>query len=257
LRISKPGITLQSAPGERATIKARVYVPAGADGVTVQNLNLNGAPNPVPSPTINADNTRWLNNDVTNEHRSKSCFIIGHIDYGTATGTLIRNNRIHDCGSLPGVSTYPHGHGIYINSARDTRIIGNEIYGNTDRGIQLRIDAQRTTIERNIIDGNGTGIIFSGDHGSASNGTVVTNNIISFPRDTYTVNSFYPTGNPIGQNNVVRNNCMFDGRGSGVKESQVGFSASDNVIRDPLYVDRAKHDFRLREGSPCKSILAG
>jgi hypothetical protein len=260
LRVANPGITLQSTPGERATIKARIYVPADADGVTVRNLNLDGSPSLVPGPSINADDTRWINNNVTNHHQGHSCFHIGDYmrgDEGVASRTLISNNRIHDCGLLPGNGDYPYGHGIYINNARDTRIVGNKIYDNTDRGIQLRPFSRGSTIERNIIDGNGSGIIFSGDFGATGSDTTVENNVVSFPKQSYTVHSFYPSGNPVGQRNYVRHNCLYNGNSSGVERSQVGFDASNNVVKNPLYVNRAAKDFRLRQGSPCKIILAG
>jgi parallel beta-helix repeat protein len=258
LKITRPGITLRSAPGERASIKARIHVAEGANGVVVRNLNLDGSPNELPSPTVNADNTRWLNNDVTNRHRSQSCFVIGDKHYGVADGTLISNNRIHDCGRLPRTN---YDHGIYINEGRGTRIIDNEIYGNSDRGIQLRTNAQRTVIRRNVIDGNGEGIIFSGSDGTASNNTTVENNIISFSAVRHNVESFYPKGNPTGKGNLIADNCVYGGaRGNahgGIQSPQVGFKARNNAVKNPLYVNRAKDNFRLRAGSPCKAILAG
>jgi parallel beta-helix repeat protein len=258
LKITKPGITLRSAPGERATIKARVYVTKGADGVTIRNLNLDGSPSPRSSPTINANYTKWIGNDVTNHHKSESCFLIGDYTYGIATGTLIQGNRIHDCGRLPRTN---HDHGIYLKVARNTRIVGNQIFDNADRGIQLRTDAQRTTIKRNVIDGNGQGIIFSGSNGKASSYNTVENNVISFSAVRHNVESWYPGGSLIGVGNVVRNNCVYGGaRGSvsgGIQFPTIGFSATSNVLRDPLYVNRQAEDFHLRSGSPCKAILAG
>jgi parallel beta-helix repeat protein len=258
LKITRPGITLRSAPGERATIKARIHVAEGANGAVVRNLNLDGSPNKLPSPTVNADNTRWLNNDVTNRHRSQSCFVIGDKYYGIADDTLISNNRIHNCGRLPRTN---HDHGIYINEGRGTRIIDNKIYDNSDRGIQLRASAQRTVIRRNIIDGNGEGIIFSGSDGTASNNTTVENNIISFSTVRHNAESYYPKGNPIGKGNLVTNNCVYGGaRGGsdgGIQSPQIGFVAKNNVLKNPLFVNRANNDFRLRSNSPCKSLYAG
>jgi parallel beta-helix repeat protein len=258
LKITKPGITLRSAPGERATIKARIHVAQGADGVVVRTLNLDGSPNGLPSPTVNANDTRWLNNDVTNRHRSQSCFVIGNEYYGAADGTIISNNRIHDCGRLPRTN---HDHGIYISEGQDTHILGNEIFDNSDRGIQLRANAQETVIRRNVIDGNGEGIIFSGSDGTASGNTTVEDNIISFSAVRYNVESFYPEGNPTGKGNLVANNCVYGGaRGNtngGVQSPQVGFKTQNNIVKNPLYVNRAKDNFRLRASSPCRKLGTG
>ena len=54
-------------------------------------------------------------------------------------------------------------HGIYVTNAKDTVIRDNWIYDNVDRGIQLYPDAQHTRITGNVIDGNGEGVVFSGD----------------------------------------------------------------------------------------------
>lgn len=258
LEIANAEVTLRSVPGQRATIRARVYVPEGADRVVVRNLDLDGSDTNLPSPTVNADHTRWIGNNVTNHHSGVSCFLLGHSDYGTAFGTLIQDNRVHDCGRLPRTNL---DHGIYLNNARDTRIIANQIYGNADRGIQLRSDTQRTLIRHNIVDGNGQGILFSGNHGVAAGYTTVENNIISFSEARNNVESFYPAGTPAGKHNLVRGNCIhggvYDDGDGGIQSPQVGFTARRNILRSPLYVNRASNDFRLREGSPCKSILRG
>ncbi len=52
--------------------------------------------------------------------------------------------------------------------ATDTTIEWNLIYANADRGIQLYPNAEYTTIDHNIIDDNGEGILFAGDDGTAS-----------------------------------------------------------------------------------------
>ena len=111
-------------------------------------------------------------------------------------------------------------------------IRGNWIYDNTDRGIQLYPDAQRTVITGNVIYGNGEGIIFSGDDGVASSGTRVTGNVIAGSRIRRNVESYYPDGAPLGSDNLVRSNCIHgapDGYyagpdGSGLQSPQVGFT---------------------------------
>ena len=87
---------------------------------------------------------------------------------------MIERNRIHNCGELPATN---HHHGIYVEASDGARITDNWIYDNADRGVQLFPDAQGTYVARNVIDGNGQGIIFS--RKSANN--VVEHNVISNP----------------------------------------------------------------------------
>jgi parallel beta-helix repeat protein len=256
-------VTLTSYPGERAKIVGRFYVPKGSNYVTVTNLDLNGTPklgtNPDndPSPTINAENVSFVGNDVTNDNNA-ICFLLGN-SWGAVKNTLIKGNRIHNCGHLPAEN---HAHGIYVELSTDAKILDNVIYDNADRGVQLYYSAQGTLIRGNVIDGNGEGIIFSGDYGETSNNNVVDDNIISNSRERNNVESWYPGGNPIGQGNVVRNSCIGGGvrdNGGGGISQPWGFKIENNNVigKNPQFVDRGGKDFRLQSDSPCKGIANG
>jgi len=251
-------VTIASYPGERATIDGRVYVADGANYVTVRDLNLNGHDGPscgdgcvLPSPTVNGDHIVFQNNDVTDDHIG-ICFNLGNASYGRAEHDVIQDNRIHDCGTLPAKN---HDHGIYVTAADDTQILNNVIYDNADRGVQLYPDAQRTTIRGNVIDGNGEGVIFSGGDTFASNDNVVEHNIITNAKLRYNVESWYP-GSAVGSGNVVRDNCIYGGNEGNVLPSQEGFHATNNVVADPHYADRAAGDFKVQNDT-CAKVLAG
>lgn len=248
-------VTLRSYEGEKATVTGRLYVPAGSDGVTVQGLYLDGTNRGnLPSPTINARNTTFRANDVSNG-RTAICFSLGHSDWGRAVGTTLEKNRVHGCGRLPATN---QGHGIYLAAASDTTIRDNWIYDNADRGIQLYPDAQRTTITGNVIDGNGQGIIFSGADGTSSSDTTVERNAITNSRIRNNVESWYPAGAPAGRRNTVRRNCIEGGaqdKGNGGLGELEGFTAADNVLRNPAYVSSPNNDYRLAASSPCRSVL--
>ena len=259
-------VVLRSAPNERATIKGRIWVKEGADYVTVRDLDLNGAnslgsvklPGGLPSPTVNGDHTEWIDNDVTNYHTG-TCFGLGNAYWGIAVGTVLEHNRIHDCGQLPATN---HQHGIYASHARDTRIIGNLIYDNADRGIQLYPDAQGTLIRGNIIDGNGEGIIFSGRGDATSNNTVVERNVIANSTDRWNIESSWNQTTKVGRKNVVRDNCVWATNSNeyynqygGIDPKEIGFAAFDNLVADPKYVYRWAKDFELSDYSPCRAIL--
>jgi parallel beta-helix repeat protein len=248
-------IRLTSAPGGRATVVGRLFVPAGSNDVVFTGLSLDGTNSSgLPSPQVNGDRVVFSANDVTDRH-SGICFSIGSVDWGTAHGTVLDGNRIHDCGRLPYGSTN-HDHGVYVESARGTVITNNYIYDNADRGIQLYPDAQASTIANNVIDGNGEGIIFSGDSGLASSDNAVSRNIISNSRVRYNVESWWPAGNPVGTGNVASSNCLWNGMQGNVAE-QVGFTATGNRVSNPGYVDRAAKNFVLAAGSPCAGYGPG
>jgi parallel beta-helix repeat protein len=253
-------ITVRSFPGERAALHGRFYVPDESNFVTLEQLDFNGHDSPMcgssgdycqlPSPTVNGDDIVFQDNDVTNDH-SGICFSLGSTGWGTAERVIIRRNRIHDCGRMPATN---HDHGIYLSDSEHVQILGNVIYDNADRGIQLYPAADNTVVRGNVIDSNGQGVIFSGDGGQTSDNNLVENNVITNARIRFNVESWYPTGT--GTGNVARNNCLYNGRQGNVG-AQDGFVATRNLIADPEYVDRGGKDFRLKDGSPCAAVLAG
>jgi hypothetical protein len=171
---------------------------------------------------------------------------------------VIKGNRIHNCGRIP--STNRH-QGVSVWNATGTTVTENTIYDNADRGVQLFPNAQRTNVSYNTIDGNGEGILISGDSGFASSGNVVERNVITNSKIRDNVETFWPAGEPVGQNNVVRENCISggirDNGDGGVAKRLSGVVLSGNLYTDPDYVNRLGKDFRLRPGSPCLSTLSG
>ena len=238
-------VTLTSYPGERATVRGRMHVTDNANWVTVSRLALDGRnATSLPSPTINGDNVTFARNDVTT-YNTTICFILGSDQFGRAGRTTIKLNRIHNCGELPPTN---HHHGIYVEASDRARIVDNWIYDNADRGVQLFPDAQSTYVARNVIDGNGQGVIFSEESGSNQ----VEHNVISNSVLRYNVEHWELTG-PF---NVARRNCVWTtrsgqyGENGGIQQTNA-FAAGSNVIADPGFLDRAAHDYRLRLGSPC------
>ena len=166
---------------------------------------------------------------------------------------MITRSRIHDCGRLPSTN---YDHGIYVEAATGTRIEWNLIYRNADRGVQLYPDAQGTTVDHNVIDGNGEGIIFSGDDGYASSGSNVYDNLLTNARIRHDAESWWPAGNPVGTNNRLHDNCIWGAAESPIDTSGGGFLAYRNLILKPQYVAAAVHDYRLAPTSPCLRITA-
>jgi parallel beta-helix repeat protein len=203
---------------------------------------------------VNGDHIRFDHVDVTNRHAG-ICFILGGSGDGRADWTVIERSRIHDCGRLPATQ---HDHGVYVAVSSHARIVGNLIYDNADFGLHLYPDARSTTVVRNVIDGNGGGVLISGDDDRASRDNVIEHNVISNSLRRWNVESWW--GGPVGSGNAVRENCLHatnpehDSDG-GVLHPTKGFTASRNVVADPRFVNRARKDFRLRGSSRCRAVL--
>ncbi len=249
----RPGapITLTAATGVRATLVGRLWIADTANDVVVERLFLDGRnPRNLPSPTVNGDRIEFLGNNVTNGHTG-ICFILGSARYGVAQDVLIEGNRVHDCGQLPPMN---HDHGIYVAFSRNVVIRNNRIFANADRGIQLFPSAQNTLIDGNVIDGNGEGVIFSGDATNASSNNVVVNNVISNSLVRFNVESYWE--GPVGTGNLVRNNCLWNGARGNIQPGQRGFLVEENLIADPEFVNRDAKIFRLQPQSKCAPVLA-
>jgi parallel beta-helix repeat protein len=257
-RGGNPGrpIVLTSAPGERATLLGTLSIGDGANDVVVAALVLNGRnSNGRPSPIVNGDRVTLRENEITNEHTA-ICVLLGpgfESAPERALDPVVERNRIHDCGRLPARG---HDHGIYVEGTTNARIVDNAIYDNADYGIHLYPDGDGSTIAHNVIDGNGGGLIFAGEraggeysNGYASDRNVVEHNVITNNSQRNNIESWW--GGPVGEGNIARGNCLWNGRPANLDDSAGGFTHPDNAIVDPLYTNRAAKDFRLAPRSPC------
>jgi nitrous oxidase accessory protein NosD len=240
--------TIRSAPGERATVRGRIHVANSANHVVIRELFLDGRNRAdLPSPTVNGNNVVFRHNDVTTRHTT-ICFILGSKEYGRARRTVIERNRIHDCGELPPTN---HHHGIYVEASDYARIADNWIYDNADRGVQLFPNAQHTYVARNVIDGNGEGVVFSRN----SSDNVVEHNVISNPVVRYNIEDFELSGT----GNVARANCLWSERhadNAGI-QPDIEVEVVDNVVTEPAYGDRDAKEFGLAPGTPCGKYSPG
>ncbi len=247
VRFNRSGITLTTAPGgAKATLLGMTSVPDAATDVVIENLVLNGRTSGSRvSPDVLGDRAILRNNDITNDNTAICLHIGSNAGYGIAHDVVVDSNRIFRCGRLPATN---FDHGIYVNNAYDTRITNNLIYDNADYGVHLYPGAQRSYVANNVIDGNGRGLTFSGEGGLVSSNNLVENNIISNSLIKHNVESWWASG--IGVNNRADRNCLWNGKLGNIA-AQVGFTASDNTIADPLFTNRAAKDFTLAAGSPC------
>lgn len=245
-------ITLQTFPGERATLVGNIEVSKGSDYVTLSRLRIEGTGG---SNTIKiyAAHITLEDSDITNAWRGWSCLLLGSDSYGVAVWPIVRGNRFHECGS-PADGNQDHG--IYAQSVVDGRIIGNVFWNSAAYAIQLYPNAQRTRVEFNVIDGGAPsvrgGVIFAGDSSSASSGNVVDRNVIAYAMTYNIAADWHET---VGTGNIAARNCLWGGTEGNIETSAGGFRAYANVVANPEFRNRQSRDYRLRPGSRCRRVI--
>lgn len=276
--MSYPGITAREpgipAGSEAVEVDGRLAVNPGAEGTTIEGLALVGNASTATTPAVFASHTTLRGNDITNEDSSSICVVVNHYgneEESAPAAVTIKNNKIHDCGIPTSVDSgdAQFDQAVYIADGRRTKIAGNWIYDNTARGIQLYPNARRSVVVRNVIDGNGEGVLFGGDGETASSGNLVKGNVISNSNVRWNIESHWTGGDDglIGSGNIAVDNCVYPSNSTdgadyynsngGIDAENhpghvtAGYSVSETRVGDPGFVDRDANDYSLAAGSPC------
>jgi arylsulfatase A-like enzyme len=253
ITVDVAGITLRSAEGQVAQIKASVAVTAA--NVTLSHLVLDGRnAGGATSPRITGDNVTLAHNNVTSRN-TRTCITVA----GDARQVFINHNRIHDC-----------KRGTYIANARYVLVADNVIYDNSGAGVHMGPAADAAYVTRNIVDRNAKGIVWGSGAASASDSSVAANNIVSHSGGFNAAAEWHdPDGagpaDPIkGTSNAFWSNCVHHptlaNGGIDPQSTSHTFNATkiwthSNTSGDPLYADAPAGDFQLGQGSPCPATI--
>ena len=247
-------VRIRSFPGERARLAGRIWVPEGSNNVVLSHLAVTGSPGEITFK-VYAQNVVVARNNITNRRLGKSCLLLGSTSgYGQAVRPIVRGNRFHDCGRPEDGNL---GHGIYAQNVVGGTISGNVFWNIQAYAIQFYPYAQRTRFANNVIDGGSPsvrgGILFGGNDDYASSGNVVERNVIAYARTSNITSGW---DDQVGSGNIARRNCVWGAADRNIDDSDGGFVATRNVVAPPLFVARARHDYRLRPRSRCLRVVA-
>lgn len=164
------------------------------------------------------------------------------------------NNVIHET-RLAGMWIFAQGSHTK-NQACGVRVHNNIFYLTGGAGINLN-GFHGTLIENNVFDAcNGTAISVGAPRQMEEGGaTIIKNNIICNTRK----GSGEVSGAGIacaavaGQAVISSYNCFFNNPGGNMRGQAI--ESKDDIDKDPMFVNPAKHDYRLQAASPC--IKAG
>jgi parallel beta-helix repeat protein len=271
-------IIISCAPGDLGKVKvtpSREYVEQNPDGavITVQGANYvwinglviegsKGRPEAPESEHYGANGITWSEGAGLGD-RATNNVIYNNVHCGLkemhhgGTGIFIEGNVIF------GNGTDGLDHGIYA-PADDMTINGNIIFNNAGYGIHSYESPVRQVITRNIIFGHkeSAGIILAGSENQVFNNVVVGNYIgILYFRDgctdnvvmnnIFSDNVYNSLSDDCGgqcsppTNNVIDYNAYFSS-----PPSLEDRSGGNDVVADPLFVNKSQGDFRLRADSP-------
>src|SRR3954451_5869740 len=154
-------------PGARATIRAATgfaFQTASHD-LVLRDLDLRDTNAQGQGSLIQLDGDRLTLDGIDATYAGNICLDLGGDPRAGAVDSsddiVIRNSRIHDCGSAYGPPHFLNDsgvHGIYVQFTRRLVIEDNLIYRNHNRGIQLYPDADDTVVRRNVLYGNGANL---------------------------------------------------------------------------------------------------
>jgi chitodextrinase len=249
---SSQRITLQSYPGELATIHGYLYV--DSSWVTLTNLKIDNTttsqgPSPNTGCTYKYGNFTLVGSNNIVDHDEIYASVQAHSGNGIfiqGSNEDIRFNKIHDVGACRS-----YDHGIYIGSGSGTQVHGNWLWNiGYGWGVQVYPSASNTNVDSNVIDAAMSGVV------ECSTGTnnIFQNNVVT----NSTGGGLTGSGSLVsgcgpqsgGTASVINNDQWNNPGGLG---SVSGITYSGNISSDPLFLNPASHDYAISPASPVHS----
>ena len=223
-------VTLRSEGG-RATIDGNVTIVRTAPDVLLEGLTIRGSRGRA-AVDVRADRAHIVGNDISGggfQDADTPCILLEGVHQ-----VVIDGNRIHSCTLATRKSLYSPG--ILVASAVGTRITNNVVFHVVGDGIALGPNAQRSVVERNVVDGNVSAVYLGGGDETASSHNVVASNILS-NSGLWNVHSAW--SGPVGGRNVVASNCVWNGFHGNV--AGTGYSLRGNIVANPRFTNRQSY----------------
>ncbi|HXH79298.1 right-handed parallel beta-helix repeat-containing protein [Nocardioides sp.] len=273
-------VTITSGPGGRALIMGQLWLTPASHDVTFTNLNFGGsyvATGDVYNIKgtlliVHGDRISITDSDITNPFGI--CVGIGKAHGSDATVNdraddfLLSGSRIHGCAMDPTIvwaEGDSGGHGVYLENSLNARVHDNLIYRNKYRGLQLWPRNDGAHIHHNVFDRNATHVNIGSSEacggvcraaGFVSQNTQVYDNIFTHrvtdwrtsqnPSQLY--GYFLATTQPGQYGNTVTGNCFAPGDPA---MTGYGYTESNNVTAQAIFVNRLGGDYTLDAASPC------
>ncbi len=200
---------------------------------------------------INARHDSFTYDDISSED-TNICINAGTWNGATSEYLLVEHDRIHDCG--PPVTGQKrvneengwHDHGVY-DYGKFTVIRNNYIYDNSRNGILFYPTGEGGVAEHNIIDANGNGITFGPDRNAIARYNIITNSTSACGRRCFDTGI---SENEAGSGDEASKNCLFNNLSGEIVAGRV-IVRENRTATNPLYVNAAAHEYKLRPSSPC------
>jgi Right handed beta helix region len=176
--------------------------------------------------------------------------------WGDADNTIIRYDKIHDVGQC-----LQYDHLIYLSHGDNVQIYDNWMWGDRHgRGVQLYPAPTNARIFDNVIDHAGEGFVLGDEAGATVSGNQIYNNIVSNSTGLSSENISGEMihdqyGGTPGAGNVCHDNVSYDNPGGFGRLTAA--RAYGNVTTNPLFIDAADRDYRVRAASPAVGWSSG
>jgi hypothetical protein len=236
--INNPGVTLQSTPGERASITSAgtFTVQPAASGVKVDGLNIAGTAANTLTVRWYGDNGTLTRTDVSNNHTGTTCLFVGGSNH-TTLNLHVTLSKIHACGALNNTLN----HGVYAGESNGLVMTDDLVYDVGSYAIQLYPQNQNTTLSHLVIDG-GTpsvrgGVVIDTDGSVQPTGERVDHSVISYAAQTAGIVAR-------AGSTTATSNCFWQNAGGTISPA-TGVTQSGNVTADPAFANRTARDYRL------------